>query len=105
NSSAAATPPEIFGGTLLRSAALTSEEKAAILASDDWPASRAPCRKKTESSALGCGRRGVPRASAALDVRRARRAAHRSEPPDSYPRPRGCAGAVRICLRARKTFF
>jgi len=34
---------------------LTGEGKAAILANDDWPASRTPRRKKTEPSARGRG--------------------------------------------------
>src|SRR6266480_1344258 len=84
------------------SVALTGEGKAAILANDDWPASRTTRRKKTESSARGRGRRGIPRAGAALD---ARRAAHRSDSPDPHPRAGRCAGAVRVCLGARKTFL
>src|SRR5271169_2745503 len=85
--------------------ALTGEGKAAILASDDWPASRTARRKTTESSARGRGRRGLPRAGAALDIRRAGRAAHRSDPADSYAREGGCAGALWLCLFAGKTFF
>src|SRR5205807_7884762 len=66
--------------------ALTAERKAAILASDDWAASRTARRKKTESGARRRGRRGVRRASAAFDVRCAWRTSYRSDPPDPHPR-------------------
>src|SRR5205807_4757044 len=85
--------------------ALTGERKAAILASDDWPASRKARRKKTEPSARRRRRRRLPRASAAVDVRCARRTPYRSNPPNPHARARRRAGVVRICLRARKTFF
>src|SRR6267378_3666554 len=91
--------------SLMAERALTGEGKAAILASDDWPASRTARRKKTEPSARGRGRRGLPRAGAAFDLRGARRAAHRSDPPDPHPCAGRCAGAVRVRLRARKAFF
>src|SRR6266480_5066179 len=87
------------------SVALTGEGKAAILADDDWPALRTARRKKTESSARRRGRRGVPRAGAAFDLRSAWRAAHRSDPPDPHPCAGRYAGAVRFCLRAGKAFF
>src|SRR5207302_5325455 len=91
--------------TLILDFALTGERKAAILASDDWPASRTARRKKTEPSARRRRRRRVPRASAAFDVCRSRRAAYRSDPLDPHPCARRCSGAVRICLVARKAFF
>src|SRR5882724_6384997 len=94
-----------LGGCAIPCFALTGEGKAAILASDDWPASRTARRKKTEPSARGRGRRRVPRAGPAFDVRRARRAAHRSHSLDPYPCTRRCAGTVWFCVGAGKTFL
>src|SRR5260370_14418851 len=54
--------------TLNYSFALTGEGKATILASVDWPDSRTPCRKETESIASRRRRRVLPRAGAASDV-------------------------------------
>ena len=62
---------------LLPRFALTGEEKAAILTGDDWSASRTPRWKKAEPGAHRRGRRWLSRAGAALDLRCARRVAHR----------------------------
>src|SRR5260370_35059440 len=85
--------------------ALTLAAHAAILFSDDWPASRNSRRQATESSARGCRRRRLPRASAALALRPPPRAAHRSHPADPHSRARRCAGSLRFSFLARKAFL
>src|SRR5260370_11359030 len=84
---------------------LTLAAHAAILFSDDWPASRSSRRQATESSACGCGRRLLPRASAALHLRLPPKAAYRRHPADSHPRARRCPGSLRFSFLARKAFL
>src|SRR6266566_3470233 len=85
--------------------ALTGEEKAAILTGDDWSASRTPRWKKAEPGAHRRGRRWLSRAGAALDLRCARRVAHRGHSSHLHARARRCPDALRFCLLARKEFF
>src|SRR5438128_4772099 len=90
---------------LLPRFALTGEEKAAILTGDDWSASRTPRWEKAEPGAHRRGRRWLSRAGAALDLRCARRVAHRGHSSHLHARARRCPDALRFCLLARKAFF
>src|SRR5437660_11236774 len=90
---------------LLPRFALTGEEKAAILTGDDWSASRTPRWKKAEPGAHRRGRRWLSRAGAALDLRCARRVAHRGHSSHLHARARRCRDALRFCLLARKECF
>src|SRR5882724_5709866 len=85
--------------------ALTGEEKAAILAGDDWTAPRRTCRQTPQPSDGGCRRCRISGCGAALHFRRARRASHRSHTSDSHACPRRRSGALRISFFARKTFL
>src|SRR5439155_20314249 len=51
------------------------------------------------------GRRWLSRAGAALDLRCARRVAHRGHSSHLHARARRCPDALRFCLLARKAFF
>src|SRR6266852_1317135 len=86
-------------------AALTGEDKAAILTGDDWTSARALAGEAAKPSNHGCGRRGIRRGRAPVHLCGAGGSPRGSDPADPHARARRHLGALWISFRARKTFF